>query len=231
MVGMPMLAENCARCGVKNGTFDVLAKVDLGNSEMEIFCRCRACNTSTVFHAEQLHGNIGLENLAGDFVNAYIEIREVVFVVPRSDICPNHVPDDIRRIYDEAALCLAVGAWDASGIMFRKVLDAATRPLLPSQAEGDSRDDPNFIPIKVRRDLKLRLEWLIKNGKMREKLYDLIECIREDGNDAAHDTIGITKDEALDLSEFTLIALEELYTFPGQIEENKRRRAERRGRK
>jgi len=113
--------------------------------------------------------------------------------------------------------------------MYRKVLDACTRPMLPPQPEPEDKAHPDYIAWKVRKDLKLRLEWLFDHGKLPTTLKEIAECVREDGNDAAHAVEGIDEAEARDLEDFTVVFLETLFTLPGQIEENKRRRAERRG--
>lgn len=55
----------------------------------------------------------------------------------------------------------------------------------------------------------------------------LAHCIRDDGNDSAHD--GNTgESEALDCLDFTEALLKEVYTFPAQIQEAEKRRLERR---
>ena len=110
--------------------------------------------------------------------------------------------------------------------MFRKVVDKATRDMLPPQPEDEDKNHPDFIAWKVRKDLKLRLEWLVGHGKIPATLEPLLESVREDGNDAAHATIG--KEEAEDLLDFTVVLLETLFTLPGQIEANRARREARR---
>ena len=98
--------------------------------------------------------------------------------------------------------------------------------MLPAQP--DDKDQPNYIPWKIRKDVALRLNWLFDRGLLPEGLRDLASCVREDGNDAAHDLHGIDEAEARDLEDFTIVVLEALYTLPGQIEANKARRTARR---
>ncbi len=104
--------------------------------------------------------------------------------------------------------------------MFRKCLDLATRPLLP---EGEITG----LNSRVRRDLGLRLPWLFENGKLPPDLKTLAECIREDGNDAAHSG-ALTKDDALDLMEFAEAVLERLFTEPEKLRQAEIRRVARR---
>jgi Domain of unknown function (DUF4145) len=106
--------------------------------------------------------------------------------------------------------------------MFRLCLDLATQPLLP---EPDTTSpQPN---AKQRRDLGLRVSWLLDNGMPPEALRELATCIREDGNDGAHAGT-LTAVEAHDLLDFTVNVLERLFTDPTNIEIAKQRRIERR---
>jgi hypothetical protein len=110
--------------------------------------------------------------------------------------------------------------------MFRKTLDVATRSVTP---RPDSETEPRPGNWKIYKDLRLRLDWLFENRLLSPALKDLSSCIHEDGNDAAHDATGIDEPEAQDLGDFCEQVLEALYTIPGQIAENRRRRNLRRG--
>jgi hypothetical protein len=104
--------------------------------------------------------------------------------------------------------------------MFRLAVDLLTRPMLP---EGDN--GPN---AKVRRDLGLRLPWLFDNKLLPDDLRDLSHCIKEDGNDGAHQGT-LTKADAEDLLDFTRELLERTVTEPMRIKLAKERRDKRRG--
>jgi hypothetical protein len=104
--------------------------------------------------------------------------------------------------------------------MFRLVIDLSTKSLLPPAEEP-----PN---AKIRRSLGLRLEWMFDNGRLPSDLRELADCIKEDGNDGAHDG-SLSKNEALDLRDFTFSLLERLYTIPKRVELAAARRNERRG--
>lgn len=151
---------------------------------------------------------------------------EPVIAIGQAAPCPDYVSPEVRTIFDEGARCLAMGCHDASGTMFRKVVDKTTRDMLPSQPENEDKSHADYIAWKVRKDLKLRLEWLLKHGKIPANLEPLLDSVREDGNDAAHANIG--KEEAEDLLDFTVVLLETLFTLPGQIEANRVRREARR---
>jgi hypothetical protein len=162
---------------------------------------------------------------SGKYANFMFELIEWVFEVPNRRQCPDHVPREIERIFNEGASCAAIGAWDAAGTMFRKVLDVATRSITP---KPDSADEPRPSSWKTYKDLRLRLDWLFEKNRLSAGLKDLSNCIHEDGNAAAHDAEGISQPEADDLGDFTVSVMESLYTLPGQIDENRKRRDERR---
>ena len=115
---------------------------------------------------------------------------------------------------------MAVNCFNAAGTMYRLCLDLATRDLLPVEnADG--------LNSKIRFSLGLRLQWLFNNGKLPSGLQDLSSCVKEDGNDGAHEGT-LTKPDADDLQDFTIALLERIYTEPRRIEAAKERRDARR---
>lgn len=227
----PMWRGRCARCGVDQVTFDIRSWSPIGTSygfsRSECLIRCRHCFKSSLVVLEKSQQSYpDFENLKGHFANEMWDEVEVVVLIGFSAECPEYVPDDTKSIFDEAAKCLAVNCYDASGTMFRKVVDKITRNMLPAQPADDNKTHPDFIAWKVRKDLKLRLEWLLNNGKISSTLQPILDSVREDGNDAAHDKIG--REEAEDLQDFTIVFLETIFTVPGQIEANRLRRQTRR---
>ncbi len=220
----------CPRCGVDQVTFDVKSSVVIEYSTYEpteIFVQCRHCWKPSVFLIEKkLQTSRQLSDLKGFFASSTWDFQNYVVVVPSTQACPDHTPADVSSIFDEAAKCLGVGAYEAAGTMFRKVVDKVTRGMLPPQPSDEDKSHPDFIAWKVRKDLKLRLEWLLEKGLVARALEPLLENVREDGNDAAHDRIG--KEEAEDMQDFTVVLLETLYTVPGQVEANRQRREARR---
>lgn len=118
---------------------------------------------------------------------------------------------------------MSIGCYNAAGTMFRLCIDLATRAKLP---EGDVEG----LNAKTRRDLGLRLPWLLDKGLLPQDLRELSTCIKEDGNDGAHQgTLG--EDDAEDILDFSYELLERLYTEPKRIEIAKERRLARREQK
>ena len=225
-----MLAGDCPRCGQTKTTFEIRSAFNIGDSGgwdlYEAFLICRRCLRPSIgLLEEKVTKPEGPASLLGQFANWAFNFQHWVFQVPNRRKTPASVPVPIAKIFEEAATCAAIGAWDASGTMFRKVLDSATRSIILTPDAADRNAAPNW---KTYKDLRLRLNWLFEHQLLNPALQDLSSCIHEDGNDAAHDVTGVGEAEAQDLGDFCEIVLETLYTLPGQIAENRRRRDHRR---
>lgn len=228
-----LLTDDCPRCGATHVTFDVAAQNSRGivrygwSEQFEVFAVCRHCHKSTVFLvANKNYDSRGLWPTSGvvsynGYLNDHFEVTGYINIKDQdAESPPEHVPDDIAAVFSEGSTCVAVECWNAAGAMFRLAVDMTTKSLLPPDGEP---------PLaKIRRSLGFRLEWLFQNGKLPTDLQELAECIKEDGNDGAHDGT-LTKNEALDLQEFTFNLLERLYTAPKKLELAAARRRERRG--
>lgn len=226
------LQADCPRCGTQRITFDVLQDSFVPGDDWSsiLFCRCRSCFSSVNFEVtynrkETLSALQG----SGFFLNALF--NSVVLQKPtfaNTCRCPEYTPDHIERAFNEATLCLSVGAWNGSGALFRKTVDLTTRTLVPQDDEHRIGEN-GYISWKTFKDLRLRIDWLLDKSILDRRLAPLIDCIREDGNDAAHASENLDRDACLDLQDFTVAVLESVFTEPGRIAESVRRRIERRG--
>ena len=227
---MSELVADCPRCGAQEMTFDLVSQLPVHveyrwQVHLEVFCICRRCNKSTTFLVIQKdldgekHINKGLPNL--DFsannvvrVERYISLRDAA-----ADKSPEHLPPGIEAAFNEGSACMAIGCYNAAGTMFRLCVDLSTRSMLPDEAEG--------LNNTVRRNLGLRLPWMFDNHILPEALRDLSTCIKDDGNDGAHQGT-LTKTDAADILDFTYVLLERIYTEPVRIQKANERRAARR---
>jgi hypothetical protein len=229
---MPILITDCPRCGSSKITFDVvyaniIDKQYSWQNWYEAFCTCRHCNRATIFvlsdsqNADFSKFPEGGIMKVHESLNHYVVIERYVSVKDESTIePPKYIPPDIKNIFNEGATCLVVDCFNASGTMFRLCVDLATCSLLPKEeAEG--------LNAKVRRDLGLRIPWLIDHEYLPESLRELSTCIKEDGNDGAHAGT-LKKPDAEDLMDFTVTLLERLYTEPERIRLAQIRRDNRR---
>ncbi len=228
---MSELVHHCPRCGANSITFDVRDSHFTGyyggwQRRYEAFCICRHCHRSTVFNLSQreLDDERYLKNAAPEDLNAPGDHLYIDGYVSQSDAdakpAPEHVPNNIEKVFMEGSKCIATQCWNAAGTMFRLSVDLATAPLLPSEeTEG--------LNSRTRRDLGLRVPWLIENGRLPKELKGLSDAIREDGNDGAHRGI-LTKEDAFDILDFTEALLERMFTEPERLKQAQERREARR---
>jgi hypothetical protein len=161
----------------------------------------------------------GLVNL-NVAANQVVTVKRFISVQDNSaENPPEHLPKNINDIFCEGASCMAIGCNNAAATMFRLCLDLATQSLLPEDAEG--------LNSRVKRSLGLRLPWLFDNDILPEALRELSACIKDDGNDGAHEGT-LSEEDAADILDFTFILLERLYTEPKRVELAGERRAARR---
>ncbi|MBI3370532.1 MAG: DUF4145 domain-containing protein [Betaproteobacteria bacterium] len=229
---MSELVADCPRCGSRKITFDVTQEHHIGirydwQYWFEAFCVCRHCKCSTIFvlsqNVDSDHGIVqkqGLLKLTGA-VNRYMDIESFVSLKDSAAVePPKHLPEEITAAFAEGAKCLAIGCHNAAGTMFRLCVDIATRDKLPAT-------DERGLNAKIRRNLGMRLPWLIDNGLLPEALRELSSCVKEDGNDGAHAGT-LSKEDADDLLDFTIALLERMYTEPERLRLAKERRESRR---
>ena len=114
------------------------------------------------------------------------------------------------------------GCFNAAGAMFRLVLDLTSKILLP-EPEADEHQ-PN---AQQRNILYFRLSWLFDTGKLPTDLRTIADCVRQDGNDAAHDG-SLAKMDAEDLLDFTSAMLSRVFSEPARIAAAEARRKARR---
>jgi hypothetical protein len=226
---MAILAADCPRCGIQHTTFDVLRTHLLRKAHgwqcwYEAFCVCRHCLQSTVFVLSQdadshpqTFDEIDPETLEGS-ANRLLNVERSITVKDRvKHSPPDHLPEDIARAFNEASTCMAVECWNAAGTMFRLCVDLTVKPMWPEGAPDNLKRAP----------LGPRLNWLFTNGHLPAALESLSSCIKDDGNDGAHEGT-LTKIDAEDLLDFTTQLLEEIFTTPTKLELAKKRRTNRR---
>lgn len=194
----------------------------------EAFCVCRHCKRATIFAlSESVNSDYnhvhrkGLLNLA-EALNRYTDVKGFVSLKDTAaKQPPDHLPEQMDLIFREGATCLSVGCYNAAGTMFRLCVDLASISMLP-EGEGCG---PN---AKIKRNLGLRLPWLFDNGLLPEALRELSVCIKDDGNDGAHQGT-LSEEDVEDLLDFTYVLLERIYTEPERLRLAKARREKRRG--
>jgi len=228
---MATIVGNCPRCGAQHTTFDVTEANYMftqynWQNWFECFSVCRNCHRATIFvisgdangdeNFRKKHPReIAISLTDGFKIERFVSLRDHATHHP-----PDHVPDEIKAVFEEAATSLAVQCWNAAGAMFRLCIDLVSITMLPTE-------DVPGLNSKTRRDLGLRLPWLFDNGKLPDDLRALSACIQQDGNDAAHRGT-LTREDAEDLLDFTTELLERVFAEPARLQLAAERRASRR---
>jgi hypothetical protein len=164
--------------------------------------------------------NIAPQEIKENINNYFEHVGHISLKDAGATVAPDHVPPEIAKVFEEATRCVAVECWNAAGAMFRLCVDMATEPLVP-------KENIAGLTAHTRKNLGPRLEWLLENGKLPAELSGLSECIREDGNDAAHRG-ALGKEDAEDVLDFTIALLERMFTEPERLKLAEARRQERR---
>ena len=230
---MATFVADCPRCRTSKIAFDVRGQnyrvTQYGwQNWWEIFCVCPNCSKATIFVvAASTDGDsemrklppLQIEKISLNQIfryEGYISLKDTSSISP-----PEFVEGPLLQAFVEGSTCMTVQCWNAAGTMFRLCVDIVTRPLLPPE---DASDGPNR---KQRRDLGLRLPWLFEKKLLPMDLFQLSQCVRDDGNDGAHaGTLG--NEDAEDLLDFTTALLERLVSEPERIKRAEQRRTERR---
>jgi hypothetical protein len=229
---MSELVADCPRCGSSRMTFDLISQTSIALKYKwqlwyEAFCICRHCSLSTVFvlsergiDESEVIQKSGLTKINGAVnklvkVEGFVSLKDAKAASP-----PDYLPNEILAVFLEGTTCLSVGCFNAAGTMFRLCVDLATKSLLPET-------DDDGLNSRVRRNLGFRLPWLFERDLLPTSLKELSSCIKEDGNDGAHDG-SLQKEDAEDLLDFTFALLERMYTEPERLRLAKERRDARR---
>lgn len=241
---MSTFVFDCPSCSAKNSTFDIAGfspKPQLKSSAiLDIFAICRACKNSCsisgIFTQDESRHIYSLNRDSDDHKSGFNYIasklnkdsdcrglfRNLYYkpILPNAELPPEHLPVEIEKIFNEAAQCFSIGCFNAAGAMFRLCLDITTKNLLNQNTE--------LTPAASdKKTIHSRLHWLFTNNILPINLKDLSRCIKDDGNDAAHDG-SLSKEDAADLLDFSYILLERVYTEPARIQNAHQRRLSRR---
>ena len=150
-------------------------------------------------------------------IESHVSLKDIAAESP-----PEHLPENIDAAFREGAACMSIGCCNAAATMFRLCLDIATSSMLPAE-------DRNGLNSKIRRSLGLRLPWLFEQNILPDSLRGLSSCIKDDGNDGAHEGT-LSEEDAEDILDFAFVMLERIYTEPKRIELAQERRVRRRER-
>lgn len=234
---MAFYVGRCNHCSTDKIKFEVLSYCyDKDSNHNHFFIACENCITPTVLKmTPETVQVIDMLKKKTFPLKEQINVSEYfynerILNTPSNSLakCPDHVPDNLKQVFDEAALCYSHSCYIACASMFRLCLDITTKELLQEWIEAN-QDSPTPPDSSQKGKLYNRIEFLIERAVIPSDLKEYAHHIRLDGNDAAHD--GSTqKEEAEDLLDFSELFLERIYTIRKQLEIAQARRLERRAR-
>lgn len=118
---------------------------------------------------------------------------------PGSDVA--HLPKDISALYAETRNCVAAGACTSSVLTSRKIL------MHIAVAKGASPGE-KFIKY---------VEYLDVKGYVPPDGHDWVDHIRNKSNEANHEIVQVTEDDAMLLVDFLEMLLTFVFDFPGRV--------------
>lgn len=197
----PFVVLPCPHCSVKKMTFDVLCSALTRNQFAKSFCQCRNCKEVVVITRT---GNLGLKS-AGNLLDRGVQILSI-FPEPSEPAAPPHTPDHVAKPFMDGLNALSVNLVDPASNSFRTTLEKATSHLLKelgSDPKGRLYD---------------RIETLSENHLITPALCEWAHIIRGLGNAGTHSDPSLSKNEAVELRNFTEQFLFYVFTMPARVE-------------
>ncbi len=111
----------------------------------------------------------------------------------------------INKLYEEARKCIGVGASTSAVLACRKLL-------MHIAVEKGATSNLKFIEY---------VEYLSDKGYIPTDSKEWVNEIREKGNEATHEIVIITENEAKDLIQLTEMLLKIIYQFPSEIKQKR----------
>jgi len=130
------------------------------------------------------------------YFDGYVQVPGVA---PGNEI--SHLPQDIESLYGEARRCIAVGADTSAVLTCRKLL-------MHLAVERGAGQDLSFIKY---------VEYLAGQGYVPPDGQPWVDHIRKKGNEATHEIVLMSDEDAVELISFVEMLLKFMYEFPARL--------------
>jgi hypothetical protein len=132
------------------------------------------------------------------FIN---KINEEQVPGPRLGNDIEFLPDDINQLFNEARNCISVNAYTSSVLSCRKLL----MNLAVSKGAEVGKSFAHYV------------SFLSDNHYIPPGSREWVDHIRSKGNEATHEILSMSKEDAIELLEFTGMLLRFVYEMPGKM--------------
>ena len=214
----PTFQADCPWCGTKGVGFALLHEL-LWESyadicRYDVLGRCALCHRGAIltFRVREHEGPPMKQTRAprGTYIQG-LSCEGISPARPSTD-APRHTPKSIASFFQQGKESENSGFLDAAGAMFRKALEVGLKVKFPDI-------NSSWTPYK-------RIEQAAKDNKLTPELAQWAHQIRALGNDATHEEV-FTRAQAKEMSAFTEIMLQYIFTLPGDLEIARKAIAER----
>ena len=113
----------------------------------------------------------------------------------------DHLPADIKRVYNEARACMSVSAYTSAALACRKLLQNLSVHL---SAPGN-------------KSFAFYVQWLVDNNHVPQPCHGWIDSIRKLGNEATHEIPAINREAAKDAIKFSEMLLKIIFEYPYKV--------------
>lgn len=153
--------------------------------------------------------NKGYEVYSHGIIIGYIYVcpncHEIVLVNGNGEVFPkskygkqlHKLPDDIMEMYEECRNCFSIGAYTSIVLIARKLL-------MHLAVQNGAQEGLKFIEY---------VDYLDSNHFVPANSRNLYDCIRKQGNEATHEIVLKTKEEAEKILNFLFMILTFIYEF------------------
>lgn len=202
---MALLQHSCPHCKTVRMPLQIafVSKDPKVSTDWDVALLCPGCSKLSVATVREANHAGKQPNNGNALINDHWHV--IAFSPATQEVsAPRHCKDPVASTYKQAMLAMGVGAWMPAAMALRKVLETATKEL-----------DANLGSMT----LEKRIDELNKAGKLPDGLKEFAHLIRLEGNDAAHDTGDVAKEEAKQLQDFVELFLKYVFTLPGEVRE------------
>lgn len=176
----------------------------------EVSGACTDCRQISVYSWTSSDTIISANNMKGNIeYDAYCLSDSPIRIATVAMEISEHVPDRIANLFREANECRQMTWYEASGAMYRKTLDVATKHIYSHDPRLEGK-----VPAQA---LRVRIKSLGEMKILEEDIVELADVAALDGNDATHDVDPYTAEEAEALEDLTQDLIDRLFVRPARL--------------